>query len=64
MEGKGQRQQQRQTAKEVIAANVQHLIEQLEQCKSEALTTSSSITATHRCWLKALKSSRKHPPSF
>ena len=31
MEEKGQRQQQRQTAKEVIAANVQHLIEQLDQ---------------------------------
>ncbi len=41
MEGKGQRQQQpqRQTAKEVIAANVQHLIEQLQAGHSDALTT-------------------------
>jgi len=31
--------QQKQTAKEVIAANVQALIEQLEQGRSEALTT-------------------------
>ncbi len=40
MEGKGQRQQQpeRQTAKEVIAANVQHLIEQLQAGHSDALT--------------------------
>jgi len=40
MEGKGQRQQQlqRQTAKEVIAANVQSLIEQLEAGHSDALT--------------------------
>jgi hypothetical protein len=33
-----QKQRQRQTAKEVIAANVQGLIEQLEQGHSEAFT--------------------------
>jgi hypothetical protein len=33
-----QKQRQRQTAKEVIAANVQALIEQLEQGHSEAFT--------------------------
>ena len=44
MEGK--EQQQRQTAKEVIAANVQHLIEQLEQGHSEALT--AYLTAMSR----------------
>jgi hypothetical protein len=38
MEGREQKQQQRQTAKEVIAANVQHLIHQLEQGHSETLT--------------------------
>ena len=40
MEGREQSQQQsqRQTAKEVIAANVQHLIQQLEQGHGEALT--------------------------
>ncbi len=46
MEGREQGQQQRQTAKEVIAANVQHLIEQLEQGKSEALT--AYLTAMSR----------------
>ena len=46
MEGKGQRQQQRQTAKEVIAANVQHLIEQLERGQSDALT--AYLTAMSR----------------
>jgi antirestriction protein ArdC len=46
MEGREQRQQQRQTAKEVIAANLQHLIEQLEQGKSEALT--AYLTAMSR----------------
>ena len=45
--------QQKQTAKEVIAANMQVLIEQLEQGHSEALTTyltamgRSPITAFH-----------------
>ncbi len=38
MERREQKQQQRQTAKEVIAANVQHLIQQLEQGHSEMLT--------------------------
>ena len=33
-----QQQPQRQTAKEVIAANVQHLIHQLEQGRGETLT--------------------------
>ena len=46
MEGRGQRQQQRQTAKEVIAANVQHLIEQLDAGQSEALT--AYLTAMSR----------------
>jgi antirestriction protein ArdC len=48
MEGREQRQQQpqRQTAKEVIAANVQHLIQQLEQGHSEALT--AYLTAMSR----------------
>ena len=46
MEEREQRQQQRQTAKEVIAANVQHLIEQLEQGQSEALT--AYLTAMSR----------------
>jgi hypothetical protein len=48
MEGREQRQQQpqRQTAKEVIAANVQHLIEQLEQGHSETLT--AYLTAMSR----------------
>ena len=38
-------QPQKQTAKEVIAANVQALIEQLEQGKSEALTAYLSAMA-------------------
>ena len=42
--------QQKQAAKEVIAANIQALIEQLEQGHSETLTTSlaqeSSISTT------------------
>jgi len=38
MEEKGQRQPQRQTAKEVIAANVQQLIQQLEQGHNETMT--------------------------
>jgi len=46
MEGREQKQHQRQTAKEVIAANVQHLIHQLEQGKSEALT--AYLTAMSR----------------
>jgi len=46
MEGKEQKQQQRQTAKEVIAANVQHLIQQLEQGHSETLT--AYLTAMSR----------------
>jgi hypothetical protein len=46
MEGREQQQRQRQTAKEVIAANVQHLIEQLEQGKCEALT--AYLTAMSR----------------
>ena len=41
-----QQQPQRQTAKEVIAANVQALIEQLEAGKSEALT--AYLTAMSR----------------
>lgn len=44
MEGKEQRQ--RQTAKEVIAANVQHLVELLEQGHSETLT--AYLTAMSR----------------
>ncbi len=43
---KNQQQPQRQTAKEVIAANVQALIEQLEAGKSEALT--AYLTAMSR----------------
>ena len=48
MEMKGQSQQQplRQTAKEVIAANVQHLIHQLETGHSQALT--AYLTAMSR----------------
>jgi hypothetical protein len=46
MKGHNQQQPQRQTAKEVIAANVQHLIEQLEQGHSETLT--AYLTATSR----------------
>ena len=46
MEGREQKQQQRQTAKEVIAANVQHLIQQLEQGHSETLT--AYLTAMSR----------------
>ena len=46
MEGRGQRQQQRQSAKEVIAANVQHLIEQLDRGQSDALT--AYLTAMSR----------------
>ena len=38
-------QPQKQVAKEVIAANVQALIEQLEQGKSEALTAYLSAMA-------------------
>ena len=44
--GQNQQQPQRQTAKEVIAANVQYLIEQLEQGQSEALT--AYLTAMSR----------------
>jgi hypothetical protein len=44
--GQNQQQPQRQTAKEVIAANVQHLIEQLQQGQSEALT--AYLTAMSR----------------
>jgi antirestriction protein ArdC len=44
--GRNQRQPQRQTAKEVIAANVQHLIQQLEQGHSETLT--AYLTAMSR----------------
>ena len=39
--------QQKQTAKEVIAANVQALIEQLEQGHSEALTAYLTASARH-----------------
>ena len=46
MQFKEQNQPQRQTAKEVIAANVQSLIEQLEAGKSEALT--AYLTAMSR----------------
>ena len=46
MEGREQRQKQRQTAKEVIAANVQHLIQQLEQGHSQTLT--AYLTAMSR----------------
>ena len=47
MQFKEQNQQpQRQTAKEVIAANVQHLIHQLEQGRSETLT--AYLTAMSR----------------
>src|ERR1700745_2996892 len=38
MEGREQKQQQRQPAKEVIADNVPHIIQQLEQGHSETLT--------------------------
>jgi hypothetical protein len=41
-----QQQQQRQTVKEVIAANVQHLIQQLEQGHSDTLT--AYLTAMSR----------------
>lgn len=46
MEGREQKQPQRQTAKEVIAANVQYLIQQLEQGHSETLT--AYLTAMSR----------------
>jgi len=46
MKGQNQQQPQRQTAKEVIAANVQHLIQQLEQGHSETLT--AYLTAMSR----------------
>ncbi len=46
MEGKGQNQQQRQTAKEVIAVNVKALMEQLEAGHSQALT--AYLTAMSR----------------
>ena len=43
MEGREQKQQQRQTAKEVIAVNVQNLIQQLEQGRSETLTANWGV---------------------
>jgi hypothetical protein len=46
MKGHNQQQPQRQTAKEVIAANVKALIEQLEAGHSQALT--AYLTAMSR----------------
>ena len=46
MTGQSQQQPLRQTAKEVIAANVQHLIHQLETGHSQALT--AYLTAMSR----------------
>ncbi len=56
MQFKGQNQPQRQTAKEVIAANVPYLIKQLEQGRSEALTAYlNAVSRFHNYF------SRQHP---
>ena len=53
--------QQKQTAKEVIAANIQALIEQLEQGHSEALTAyltaMGKFQLRDRCPIKPLRPS-------